>query len=49
MNKIERIIKTLNREDVDYLPSQITFADRTRDKEIEEALGLKKDEALMII
>jgi uroporphyrinogen decarboxylase len=46
MNKIERIIKTLNRENVDYLPSQITFADRTRNKEIAEALGLKNDEAL---
>lgn len=46
MNKIERIIKTINREDVDYLPSQITFADRTRDKEIAEALGLKNDGAL---
>ena len=25
---------------MDYLPSQITFSDRTRDKDISEALGL---------
>ena len=46
MNKIERIIKTLNRGNVDYLPSQITFAERTRNKEIAEALGLKNEEEL---
>ncbi len=40
MNKQERILNVINRKDVDYLPSQITFADRTRDKEISEQLGL---------
>ncbi len=46
MNKIERIIRTINREATDYLPSQITFADRTRNAEIAEGLGLKNAESL---
>ncbi len=46
MNKVERINKMLNRENIDYLPSQITFADRTREKEIAEALGLRNKEML---
>jgi uroporphyrinogen decarboxylase len=40
MTKEERVLRVINGEDVDYLPSQITFSDRTRDKEISEALGL---------
>lgn len=43
MNKTDRIIKLLNREDIDYLPSQITFTDRTRDTEIAKALGLRDE------
>lgn len=27
MNKIERILRILNREEVDYLPSQITLGE----------------------
>ncbi|MCL4415538.1 MAG: hypothetical protein M1365_02385 [Actinobacteria bacterium] len=30
MNKEERFLKTIKRQDIDYLPSQITFSDRTR-------------------
>ncbi len=41
MTKEERVLKVLRREEVDYLPSMITFADRTRDREITQALGLK--------
>lgn len=40
MTKEERVLRVINGQDVDYLPSQITFSDRTRDKEISEALGL---------
>ena len=40
MTKEERVLRVINRRDVDYLPSQITFSDRTRDAEISEALGL---------
>jgi uroporphyrinogen decarboxylase len=40
LNKEERILRVINGQEVDYLPSQITLADRTRDKEISEALGL---------
>ncbi|MGD0897290.1 MAG: uroporphyrinogen decarboxylase family protein [Thermoguttaceae bacterium] len=39
-SKRERVIRTIRREEIDYLPSQITFADRTRDHAIHEALGL---------
>jgi len=46
MNKIERILRTINREETDYLPSQITFADRTRNAEIAKGLGLKNAETL---
>ncbi len=30
MTKEERVLRVINGEDVDYLPSQITFSDRTR-------------------
>jgi len=40
MLKKDRILNQFTREPVDYLPSQITFADRSRDKKISEALGL---------
>ncbi len=40
MTKEERMLRVINGEDVDYLPSQITFSDRTRDAAISEALGL---------
>ncbi len=40
MTKEERVLRVIKGEEVDYLPSQITFSDRTRDREISEALGL---------
>ena len=46
MNKRERVLRTLRREEIDYLPSQITFADRTRDAVIHESLGLSEDVTL---
>jgi len=36
----------VNRQSVDYLPSQITFANRTRNEEIAEKLGLTGEAAL---
>ncbi len=46
MTKEERVLRTINRQDVDYLPSQIFFSDRTRDKAISEALGLASADEL---
>jgi uroporphyrinogen decarboxylase len=40
MTKKERVFATVRREHLDYLPSQITLADRTRDKELHAALKL---------
>ena len=40
MNKRERVNRVIKREKVDFLPSQITFADRTKDDAILEALGI---------
>jgi uroporphyrinogen decarboxylase len=40
LTKKERVLRQFTREQVDHLPSQITFSDRSRDKEISEALGL---------
>ncbi len=44
MTKEEPVLRVINHQDVDYLPSQITFSDRTRDAEITEALGIGVDE-----
>jgi len=44
MTKEERVLRVIYGQDVDYLPSQITFSDRTRDTEISEALGIGVDE-----
>jgi uroporphyrinogen decarboxylase len=46
LTKRERVRRTIRREEIDYLPSQITFADRTRDKAIHAALGLPPDVTL---
>lgn len=46
LTKEERMLKVLNREEVDYLPSQIVFADRSRYKLISEALGLGSEDEL---
>ena len=40
MTRYERLIRLINREDIDYLPSQITFAERTRNAQIAHQLGL---------
>lgn len=40
LTKEERVLRVIRGEEVDYLPSQITFSDRTRDKDIAAALGL---------
>ncbi len=46
LTKEERVLRVIDGKDVDYLPSQITFSDRTRDKAISEELGLSSAEAL---
>lgn len=46
LTKRERVRRTIRREELDYLPSQITFADRTRDHEIHAALGLPAETTL---
>ena len=42
MTKKQRVLATIERKEMDYLPSQITLADRTRDKELMAALKLPK-------
>lgn len=46
MTKEERVLRVIRGQDVDYLPSQITFSDRTRDKELGKALGLASPDDL---
>ena len=46
MTKEERVLRVINGQEVDYLPSQITFSDRTRDVQISEALGLASADEL---
>lgn len=49
MNKLtneQRIKNVIERKPIDFLPSQITFSDRTRDKAISEALGLDSPDQL---
>lgn len=46
MTRAERVRRVINRQEVDYLPSQITFADRTRDREIHKGLGLPADKTI---
>jgi uroporphyrinogen decarboxylase len=40
LTKEDRVLRIINREEVDYLPSQIVFADRSRYQDISSALGL---------
>lgn len=40
MTNEERVLNQFLRKDVDYLPSQITFSERSRDKQIAQALGI---------
>jgi len=45
LTKEERVLRVINREEVDYLPSQIVISDRSKYEEISKALGLSsKDE-----
>jgi uroporphyrinogen decarboxylase len=46
LTKEERVLRVIQGKEVDYLPSQITLADRTRDKELSEALGLSSPDEL---
>lgn len=46
LSKEERVFRTINRKDVDFLPSQIVFADRSRYSEISKALGLSNENEL---
>jgi uroporphyrinogen decarboxylase len=46
LSKEERVLRTINRQEVDYLPSQIVFADRSRYHEISMALGLSSENEL---
>ncbi len=46
MTRYERLIRLINREEVDYLPSQITFAERTRNAQIARQLGLSSADEL---
>jgi len=46
LTKEERVLRVIRGQEVDYLPSQITFSDRTRDRQIADVLGLDGPEAL---
>ena len=46
MTRYERLVRLINRQDIDYLPSQITFAERTRNPQIARELGLASEEQL---
>lgn len=46
LNKEERVLRVIRREDVDYLPSQTVIADRSQYGEISRALGLDDPDLL---
>ncbi len=46
LSKEERVLRTIRRQPIDYLPSQLVFADRSRYKEISGALGLSSENDL---
>ena len=46
MTKAERVMNQFLRKPVDYLPSQISFSDRSRDGEIKSLLGLDPESSL---
>lgn len=46
ITKEERVLRTIQRKEVDYLPSQIVFADRSRYDAISKALGLAGENGL---
>ena len=43
ITKEERVLRVIKRQEVDYLPSNIVFADRSRDKELSTAFGLTSE------
>ena len=46
ITKAERVLNQFLRKPVDYLPSQITFSDRSRDDELKSLLGLDPESSL---
>jgi len=46
LTKEDRVLRTIRRQDIDYLPSNIVFADRAREIEIARAFGLSTVEEL---
>lgn len=46
LTKEERVWNIIKRKEVDYIPSQISFSDRTRDAEIHDSLDLPADQTL---
>ena len=46
LTKEDRVLRTINRQEIDYLPSNIVFADRAREKEIAHAFGLSSVDEL---
>ena len=40
MTKEERVLSVIRKKEVDYLPSQITFADRTRKEMLSKSMGM---------
>lgn len=48
MNKEQRILNTINRKEIDFLPSQITFSDRTRMESIAKYMGFKSADELEV-
>lgn len=46
MTKEERVLRTIYKKELDYLPSQIYFASQTTKEKLKEALGLSSMEAL---
>ena len=46
ITKEERVLRTIQRKEIDYLPSQIVFADRSRYGAISKALGLSGENEL---
>jgi len=45
-NKEDRVLRVIEKKEVDFLPSQINFADRSRHGEISSALGLDSEDML---
>lgn len=46
MNKEKRVLNTIKRKDIDFLPSQITFSDRTRMESVARYMGFSSADEL---